>query len=80
MGLLEEVGDVEVVVAEGGVVGRLGDGADRHGHDRLLADEAAKDRDVVEPSPVPVTVGAVTESSYDTAFGDDDLDIPDFLK
>jgi cell division protein FtsZ len=44
------------------------------------ADDAAKDRDVVEPSPVPVTVGAVTESSYDTAFGDDDLDIPDFLK
>lgn len=44
------------------------------------ADEAAKDRDVVEQAPVPVTVGAVTESSYDTAFGDDDLDIPDFLK
>jgi cell division protein FtsZ len=45
------------------------------------ADEAAKDRDVVEtPVAVPVTVGAVTESSYDTAFGDDDLDIPDFLK
>ncbi|MFB7890819.1 cell division protein FtsZ [Microbacterium sp. NPDC056044] len=46
------------------------------------ADEAAKDRDVVETPPVavPVTVGAVTESSYDTAFGDDDLDIPDFLK
>ncbi|MBW9108842.1 cell division protein FtsZ [Microbacterium trichothecenolyticum] len=45
------------------------------------ADEAAKDRDVVEtPAAIPVTVGAVTESSYDTAFGDDDLDIPDFLK
>ena len=44
------------------------------------ADEAAKDRDVVEQAPVPVSVGAVTESSYDTAFGDDDLDIPDFLK
>ncbi len=46
------------------------------------ADEAAKDRDVVETTPaaVPVAVGAVTESSYDTAFGDDDLDIPDFLK
>jgi cell division protein FtsZ len=44
------------------------------------ADEAAKDRDVVEQSVVPVSVGAVTESSYDTAFGDDDLDIPDFLK
>ncbi|WP_349427736.1 cell division protein FtsZ [Microbacterium sp. LWS13-1.2] len=44
------------------------------------ADEAAKDRDVVEQSVVPVSVGAVTESSYDAAFGDDDLDIPDFLK
>ncbi|WP_203579237.1 cell division protein FtsZ [Microbacterium hibisci] len=44
------------------------------------ADEAAKDRDVVEQPAVPVSVGAVTESSYDTAFGDDDLDIPDFLK
>ncbi|MFC8682737.1 cell division protein FtsZ [Microbacterium ureisolvens] len=44
------------------------------------ADEAAKDRDVVEQPAVPVTVGAVTESSYDTAFSDDDLDIPDFLK
>jgi len=44
------------------------------------ADEAAKDRDVVETPAVPVAVGAVTESSYDTAFGDDDLDIPDFLK
>lgn len=44
------------------------------------ADEAAKDRDVVEQVPVPVSVGAVTESSYDAAFGDDDLDIPDFLK
>ena len=46
------------------------------------ADEAAKDRDVVETQTpqVPVAVGAVTESSYDTAFGDDDLDIPDFLK
>jgi cell division protein FtsZ len=44
------------------------------------ADEAAKDRDVVEPVAVPVSVGAVTESSYDAAFGDDDLDIPDFLK
>ncbi|MFB7885617.1 cell division protein FtsZ [Microbacterium sp. NPDC056057] len=46
------------------------------------ADEAAKDRDVVETQTpqVPVAAGAVTESSYDTAFGDDDLDIPDFLK
>jgi len=44
------------------------------------ADEAAKDRDVVESPAVPVSVGAVTESSYDSAFSDDDLDIPDFLK
>jgi len=44
------------------------------------AEEAAKDRDVVEQQPVPVSVGAVTESSYDSAFSDDDLDIPDFLK
>ncbi|MFE5410304.1 cell division protein FtsZ [Microbacterium sp. NPDC056569] len=44
------------------------------------ADEAAKDRDIVETPAVPVAVGAVTESSYDTAFSDDDLDIPDFLK
>ncbi|MBD3940735.1 cell division protein FtsZ [Microbacterium sp. NEAU-LLC] len=44
------------------------------------AEEAAKDRDVVEQSAVPVSVGAVTESSYESAFSDDDLDIPDFLK
>ncbi len=44
------------------------------------ADEAAKDRDTVEQPAIPVTVGAVAESSYDAAFGDDDLDIPDFLK
>ncbi|WP_194395646.1 cell division protein FtsZ [Microbacterium atlanticum] len=45
------------------------------------AEEAAKDhREPVEQPQVPVSVGAVTESSYDTAFGDDDLDIPDFLK
>ena len=40
------------------------------------ADEAAKDRDAE-----PVSVGAaLPESSFDSAFGDDDLDIPDFLK
>ena len=34
-----------------------------------------------EPAPVPVPVGAaVPDTSYDSAFGDDDLDIPDFLK
>ncbi|KQZ84002.1 cell division protein FtsZ [Microbacterium sp. Root166] len=42
----------------------------------LPADEAAKDRDAE-----PVSVGAtLPETSYDSAFGDDDLDIPDFLK
>lgn len=42
----------------------------------LPADEAAKDHD-----PEPVSVGAVLpETSFDSAFGDDDLDIPDFLK
>ena len=44
------------------------------------ADEAAKDRDTADQPAVPVAVGAVTESSYDTPFADDDLDIPDFLK
>ncbi|MGA7148075.1 MAG: cell division protein FtsZ [Microbacterium sp.] len=42
----------------------------------LPADEAAKERDAE-----PVSVGAsLPETSYDSAFGDDDLDIPDFLK
>ena len=44
------------------------------------ADEAAKDRDAAEQPAVPVAVGAVSESSFDGGFGDDDLDIPDFLK
>jgi len=47
------------------------------------AEEAASDRErerEVEPAAVPVSVAAVSESSYDSAFGDDDLDIPDFLK
>lgn len=47
------------------------------------AEEAAKDRDA-EPEAashgVPVPVGASSDSSFDSAFGDDDLDIPDFLK
>lgn len=42
----------------------------------LSADEAAKDH---EPEPVSVSA-ALPESSFDSAFGDDDLDIPDFLK
>ncbi|WP_251449485.1 cell division protein FtsZ [Microbacterium sp. Marseille-Q6648] len=33
-----------------------------------------------EPEPARVSVSAPAESSYDSAFGDDDLDIPDFLK
>lgn len=42
----------------------------------LSADEAAKDHE-----PEPVSVGAsLPETSFDSAFGDDDLDIPDFLK
>lgn len=45
------------------------------------ADDAAKDREVEPVAPaVPVSVGAMSETSYDSAFGDDDLDIPDFLK
>jgi cell division protein FtsZ len=44
------------------------------------AADAAKEP-VRESEPVPVPVGAVVaDSSYDSAFGDDDLDIPDFLK
>ncbi len=46
------------------------------------ADEAAKERDE-EPAPtekVSVAAPALPESSYDSAFNDDDLDIPDFLK
>ncbi len=46
----------------------------------LPADEAAKERER-EPEGETVSVGAaVPDSSYDSAFGDDDLDIPDFLK
>ena len=42
----------------------------------LSADEAAKDHEAE-----PVSVGAsLPEASFDSAFGDDDLDIPDFLK
>ena len=43
----------------------------------LPADEAAAQEHEAEP----VSVGAaLPESSFDSAFGDDDLDIPDFLK
>jgi cell division protein FtsZ len=41
------------------------------------ADEAAKDHHEAEPVPVGATL---SEPSFDSAFGDDDLDIPDFLK
>jgi cell division protein FtsZ len=41
------------------------------------ADDAARELDAAEP----VSVGAsVSSGGYDSAFGDDDLDIPDFLK
>jgi cell division protein FtsZ len=39
------------------------------------ADEVAKDLD-----KEPVPVGVSSDTTYDSAFGDDDLDIPDFLK
>ena len=45
------------------------------------ADEVAGAKGITaDAEPVSVSVGAGTESSYDSAFGDDDLDIPDFLK
>jgi len=46
------------------------------------ADEAAKERDEEPASAEKVSVAApaLPESSYDSAFIDDDLDIPDFLK
>ncbi|MDZ8276249.1 cell division protein FtsZ [Microbacterium aquimaris] len=50
------------------------------------ADDAAKERDEeAAPAPAPVekvsvAAPALPESSYDSAFNDDDLDIPDFLK
>jgi len=43
--------------------------------------EAAAQEPARETESVPVPVGAaVPDTSYDSAFGDDDLDIPDFLK
>ncbi|GAB2838837.1 cell division protein FtsZ [Microbacterium insulae] len=42
----------------------------------LPAEEAAKEADA---EPVPVGA-SLPEASFDSAFGDDDLDIPDFLK
>ncbi|HEY9323667.1 MAG TPA: cell division protein FtsZ, partial [Agromyces sp.] len=44
------------------------------------AEEAASEP-VAEREAEPVRVGAVVpDASFDSAFGDDDLDIPDFLK
>ncbi|MDE0546756.1 cell division protein FtsZ [Microbacterium sp. C7(2022)] len=47
----------------------------------VSADEEAS-TDVPErpATPAPVSVGASLDSGYDSSFGDDDLDIPDFLK
>ncbi len=45
-----------------------------------VAERPAPPVPVEEPVAVPVSVGATEPSSYDSAFGDDDLDIPDFLK
>jgi cell division protein FtsZ len=43
--------------------------------------EVAPEPVVVEQKPaVPVAAGISEPASYDSAFGDDDLDIPDFLK
>lgn len=43
----------------------------------LSADEAARERDADDGDAVSVTAGA---ESYDSVYGSDDLDIPDFLK
>ncbi|MFB8385993.1 cell division protein FtsZ [Microbacterium sp. NPDC055910] len=45
------------------------------------AQDAARELDTPEPAPAePVSVGVSVPDAYDSAFGDDDLDIPDFLK
>jgi cell division protein FtsZ len=44
------------------------------------AADAARDVEPVPSEPEKVSVSAVVPDSYDSAFGDDDLDIPDFLK
>ncbi|MFG6445996.1 cell division protein FtsZ [Microbacterium sp. P06] len=47
----------------------------------VAAEDASRDRDSVPEEKQPVPVAAkVSEPAYDSAFGDDDLDIPDFLK
>ncbi|MEV8268062.1 cell division protein FtsZ [Microbacterium sp. NPDC076911] len=46
----------------------------------VATDVADEQTPVVARDPEPVSVSANVESSYGSAFGDDDLDIPDFLK
>jgi cell division protein FtsZ len=45
-----------------------------------VAEKPAPPVPVEQPVSVPVTAGVSEPSSYDSAFGEDDLDIPDFLK
>ncbi|MDF2492475.1 MAG: hypothetical protein K0Q58_1053, partial [Microbacterium sp.] len=44
------------------------------------AEKPAPPVPVEKPVAVPVTASVSEPTSYDSAFGDDDLDIPDFLK
>ncbi|WP_159499639.1 cell division protein FtsZ [Microbacterium sp. 18062] len=46
----------------------------------VVAEKPAPPVPVEKPVSVPVAVAVSEPSSYDSAFGDDDLDIPDFLK
>jgi cell division protein FtsZ len=46
----------------------------------VVAEETLPTVTPEEAVAVPVTAGVSEPSSYDSAFGDDDLDIPDFLK
>ena len=46
----------------------------------VVAEKPAPPIPVEKPVAVPVTAGVSEPTSYDSAFGDDDLDIPDFLK
>ncbi len=47
----------------------------------IFAADAARDLDVEQEFKESVAVGAaLPDATYDSAFGDDDLDIPDFLK
>ena len=45
-----------------------------------IAEKPAPPVPVEKPVAVPVAAGVSEPTSYDSAFGDDDLDIPDFLK